>query len=85
MTIIVKRALLFILFIVTFYAVIALPVHAEGIITTLAGNGIRGFSGDGGQATEAQLNRPSCLSVDSSGNIFIARTLTIIVSARWTR
>ncbi len=43
-----------------------------GIINTVAGNGKFGFSGDGGQATEAQLNRPSCLSVDSSGNIFIA-------------
>ncbi len=41
-----------------------------GIITTLAGTGIDGFSGDGGLATSAKINTPFGLSVDASGNIF---------------
>jgi trimeric autotransporter adhesin len=43
-----------------------------GVITTVAGNGTQGFSGDGGQATAAQLNYPSGMAVDSAGNIFIS-------------
>ncbi len=43
-----------------------------GIITTVAGNGTAGFSGDGGAATNAQLNGPSSISLDFSGNIYIA-------------
>ena len=42
-----------------------------GVITTVAGNGSYGFSGDGGLATAAQLV-PSAISVDNSGNLFIA-------------
>ena len=47
-------------------------VDTSGIISTVAGNGIAGFSGDGGQATSAQLNNASGVAVDASGNIFIA-------------
>jgi sugar lactone lactonase YvrE len=48
-------------------------VHAAtGIITTLAGNGTAGYSGDGGAATAAELNWPAALAVDSAGNLFIA-------------
>ena len=47
---------------------------ATGVITTVAGNGTRGFSGDGGAATNAQLNVPSGVAVDGSGNLFIADT-----------
>ncbi|MEW6735800.1 MAG: IPT/TIG domain-containing protein [Acidobacteriota bacterium] len=44
-----------------------------GIVTTVAGNGIRGFSGDGGPAVNANLIFPSELAVDKqTGNIFIA-------------
>jgi hypothetical protein len=46
-------------------------VNATGMITTVAGNGTPGYSGDGGQATRAQLNQPTKLAVDSSGNLFI--------------
>jgi sugar lactone lactonase YvrE len=47
-------------------------VTAEGIISTVAGNGSRGFNGDGGPATSAELNGPSGLAVDAAGNLFIA-------------
>jgi sugar lactone lactonase YvrE len=43
-----------------------------GIITTVAGTGEPGFSGDGGKATGAQLNRPFSVVVDGAGNLFIA-------------
>ena len=49
--------------------------HQTGIITTVAGNGIRGFSGDTGLATSAQLASPQGLGIDSNGNIFIAEYL----------
>ena len=47
--------------------------HATGVITTVAGNGTCGYSGDGGQATEAQLNLcGSSIAVDAAGDVFIA-------------
>jgi sugar lactone lactonase YvrE len=45
---------------------------ATGVITTVAGNGTRGFSGDGGPATSAELTYPYEVAVDTSGNLFIA-------------
>jgi len=45
---------------------------ASGVITTAAGNGTQGFSGDNGPAASAQLNLPICVAVDSSGNLYIA-------------
>ena len=47
-------------------------VDAKGIITTVAGNGTRGYSGDGGFATGASLDNPVGAVVDSSGSLFIA-------------
>jgi hypothetical protein len=45
---------------------------STGIISTAAGNGIYGYSGDGGAATGAELNRPGGVKVDAVGNIYIA-------------
>ena len=45
---------------------------ANGIITTIAGTGTRGFSGDGAAATAAQLYSPTGVAVDLAGNVFIA-------------
>ncbi len=46
-------------------------VAADGTVTTVAGTGQRGFSGDGGAATAAQLNFPYDVAVDGSGNLYI--------------
>ena len=62
-------------------------VSAGGIITTIAGNGTPGYSGDGGPAVSGQLSAPRGLAVDSSGNIYVSdngnvvRLLTPIGSA----
>jgi Bacterial Ig-like domain (group 3)/NHL repeat len=47
-------------------------ISTAGIITTLAGTGMQGYSGDGAAATSAQLDTPTGVAVDSSGNVFIA-------------
>ena len=45
---------------------------ATGIITTVAGTGAAGYSGDGGLATATELNAPDGVAVDPAGNIYIA-------------
>jgi hypothetical protein len=45
---------------------------ATGIITTVAGNGSFGYSGDNGAATSAKLQNPTGVAVDSAGNLYIA-------------
>jgi uncharacterized protein (TIGR03437 family) len=47
-------------------------VTPAGVITAYAGNGTQGFSGDGGQATAAELFSPAGLAVDSANNLYIA-------------
>ena len=47
-------------------------VDRNGIITTVAGNGIPNYSGDGGPAANASLCNPNGVAVDTSGNLFIA-------------
>ncbi len=43
-----------------------------GIVTTVAGNGIQGYSGDGGLATQASLNLPFHTAIDVHGNLYIS-------------
>ena len=49
-------------------------VNTSGIITTVAGNGTQGCSGDGGPATGAALNYPTGLAVDTAGDLYIGDT-----------
>src|ERR1017187_406178 len=47
-------------------------VSPSGIISTLAGGGTNGYSGDGGPATSAEVGGPAGLAVDGAGNLYIA-------------
>ncbi|HXB73924.1 MAG TPA: IPT/TIG domain-containing protein [Candidatus Acidoferrales bacterium] len=49
-------------------------IAAGGVISTVAGTGVAGFSGDGGPAAAANLNGPFGLALDSGGNLYIADT-----------
>jgi len=51
---------------------IRLVDHTTGIITTIAGDGIGGYSGDGGPATAAEMSYPDGLAFDGSGNLYIS-------------
>jgi trimeric autotransporter adhesin len=53
---------------------IRLVTKSTGIITTVAGDGTIGYTGDGGLATSAGLYNPNGIAVDASGNIYIADT-----------
>lgn len=68
-----------------FYAVVmcAVLLHLPGHLdahevrwkmTTLAGTGDKGYSGDGGRATQANLSRPNSVTLDAAGNMYIADT-----------
>jgi hypothetical protein len=50
-------------------------VTPDGTISTFAGDGLSGYSGDGGLATDAMLNAPNSVISDTQGNIFIADNL----------
>ena len=47
-------------------------MDTKGIITTIAGTGVKGYSGDNGPATQAKLNFPRGIAFDSKGDLFIA-------------
>src|ERR1022692_327446 len=53
-------------------------ISTSGIVTTIAGNGTPGFSGDNGPATQAQLY-PTGLALDASGNLYIADFVNNVV------
>src|SRR5581483_2073139 len=50
-------------------------IDGSGIITTIAGNGAAGFSGDGGPAAAASLNEPTGLALDGAGNLMISEEI----------
>lgn len=47
---------------------------STGVITTIGGNGMAAFSGDGGPATSASFNQPLGVAVDAQGNVYVADT-----------
>jgi sugar lactone lactonase YvrE len=49
-------------------------IRADGVIEAYAGNGLEGFSGDGGPASEARLWQPRGIALDGNGNLYIADT-----------
>jgi hypothetical protein len=49
-------------------------VNSSGVITTLVGNGINGFSGDGGPSTAAEMSNTNGVAVDASGNVYVSDT-----------
>src|SRR5262249_32821367 len=51
---------------------LVVKISPEGLLTVIAGNGIRGFSGEGGPATSASLWDPGGVAVDAQGNVYIA-------------
>jgi uncharacterized protein (TIGR03437 family) len=53
---------------------LVMKISAQGAISRFAGNGIRGYSGDGGPAIDASVNGPNGIYADSSGNVFLADT-----------
>ncbi len=59
------------MFIADYYNHVIRKVDTSGIITTIAGNGSGGFSGDGGQATAASLYYPTSVGFDNNSNMFI--------------
>jgi uncharacterized protein (TIGR03437 family) len=54
-------------------------VTADGILHTIAGTGITGFSGDGGPALSARLNFPTGIAVDSKGNVYVSDTQNAVI------
>ena len=60
------------LFIATYSGQRIRKIDTFGIIHTIAGTGISGFSGDGGAATAAEINNPEGVAVDICGNVYIA-------------
>ncbi len=60
------------MYICDFYNNRVRKINTLGIINTIAGTGVAGYSGDGGAATNAQLNWPTGVVTDPSGNVYIS-------------
>ena len=51
----------------------------NGLLTVFAGNGIRGYSGDGGPATLASLDKPHGIAVDSTGVVYFSDVASAVI------
>jgi sugar lactone lactonase YvrE len=60
-------------------------IDRQGVITTIAGTGQSGYSGDGGPATAAQLSYPTDLAIDVNGNLYISDNPTGVVDSNRVR
>ena len=67
------------MYISSFYGARVYKVDTFGILTTVAGNGIQGFTGDGGPATSASINHPEGVAVDRNGNVYIADSYNNVI------
>ncbi len=63
----------------TYNSVIRKVTAATGVISTVAGNGNFGYSGDSGPATSAELSNPDGVAVDAGGNLYIADTNNLVI------
>jgi YVTN family beta-propeller protein len=53
--------------------------HSTGVIITIAGNGVFGYTGDGGPALRAEIGQPYAMTYDTSGNLFFAQVGNCVV------
>ena len=53
-------------------------VNTSGIISTIAGNGVNGDSGDGGSALSAEIGQPYGIAVDASGNLYVSQLNSVV-------
>ena len=61
---------------VVIFVCVCIRLHAQtNIIATICGDGIQGLNGDGGPASNAELNKPEGLCLDRFGNLYIADVL----------
>jgi sugar lactone lactonase YvrE len=67
------------LYVVDYYYSKVRKVNQAGIITTVAGTGVAGYSGDGAAATSAKLNYPLGARTDSQGNLYISDTYNNLI------
>ena len=67
------------LYIADFQNSVIRKLNANGTISTVAGNGTAGYSGDGGPATGAQLSFPAAVALDGAGNLYIGEFLNSCV------
>jgi subtilase family serine protease/sugar lactone lactonase YvrE len=63
----------------TYNSAIRKVTASTGIITTVAGNGNAGYSGDGGAATKAEIFWPKSVAVDAAGNLYISDTANKVI------